>query len=269
MQLVFAHLPRGLAVAALGLALLQVLGRCAYPKRADGDVLMGNMPRWRCLTVLPLAFVMLPLLYAAALAQHGFSLERWSAALGRDAPHDAYTLALVCLLSLYWALDFVQWRARFILRVHHVVCIVTMALGVIYARAGFPYMLGGICVLELGSGSASVIALWPPLGVYEHIGPGGQRYGPTWQGWAWVHVTVMAATGVGALAAGVLCVARLTDSRVDRVVGVWGLSATVGLIFFRQEEAVRLARKARPASEANETGRPLPPPRRRQTPKTE
>ena len=135
--------------------------------RRFGDQLdEDGVPRWRCATGIFTQLLFLPCLFLLSLAGSRFSLAAWSETAGKAlATREGerfYDWAFCYVFALYMLTDVLLLKhLSFLLKLHHVGCLLGLAIGLAVVPSGFPFFAAGVLSLELGSAAMNLWCLYP------------------------------------------------------------------------------------------------------------
>ena len=160
-------LPLGLAfiVGILWLAsdaLLRKRMKKVFGCTLDDD----GVPRYRNATGFSTQLVFLPCLFLLSFASNGFSFNQWSRTAGEELfTEDGsrfYDWAFCYVFAAYMLTDVALLQhLSLLLRLHHVGCLVGLAIGFAGLPSGFPLFAAGVISLELGSAALNLSCLYP------------------------------------------------------------------------------------------------------------
>ena len=162
-----ASTSNGAARALLGCLCYMVVQELMrpYAHRAFADTDCGGTPCWVTSLKLIAQNLVLPGSMAAALHEHGWSIQRWCShakvnGLCNSALLCAYVFVAFLVLDLWYAVLF-PGIMRMLMVQHHIVCLLGHAYALICCpRLTQPYFLCAITFLELGSSSANFFFLF-------------------------------------------------------------------------------------------------------------
>jgi hypothetical protein len=133
-----------------------------------------GVPRYRCASGFSTQLVFLPCLFLLSFASNNFSLDTWSQRAG--AAHFTeegtrfFDWAFCYVFAGYMLSDVVLLKKlSFLLKLHHVGCLLGLALGFAGLPAGFPLFAAGVLSLELGSAAMNLWCLYPHRSAFFRV----------------------------------------------------------------------------------------------------
>lgn len=164
----FAHvsLPIGFAFVALFVWLVvgALVRRQAKPRWGEVKDDTG-MPLWRCSTGLHTQLLVFPLLFVLSWARAGYSIESWERLAGeRLFTYDGaryYDWAFVYIFAGFMVEDLILLQLGRTMTLHHIGCLLGLAVAFVGMPASFPYFFAGVVSFELGSALFNLHTLYP------------------------------------------------------------------------------------------------------------
>jgi len=160
-------LPLGLAfVVGILWLTVDVVLRWRLPKSFGTKEDEDGVPRYRCVSGFATQLVFLPCLFLLSLASSGFSISAWSqragAAYFTEDGSRFYDWAFCYVFAAYMLTDVVVLKhLSILLKLHHIGCVLGLAIGFAGLPSGFPLFAAGVFALELGSAALNVYCLYP------------------------------------------------------------------------------------------------------------
>ena len=162
-----AKVPLGCAfIVGIGWLFFDWCLRKRVRPRLGCDLDDEGMPRWRCATGIATQLLVFPTLFVLSLASFGFSFSTWSRTAGSafftETGVRFYDWAFMYVFAAYMLQDVIVCRElSFMMKLHHVGCLLGLFFAFAGCPSGFPYFVAGAVALEAGSAALNVYCLYP------------------------------------------------------------------------------------------------------------